>query len=123
MAGIVRVDVSLGVSGPAGLDGPFAAQYAQSVTKWTGKRHMTLATAITDQSLIDIGTGGLTTINAFMIMSDQAISVKFGAAGANVAVALVANAPLCLAGLSLTALSLSNASGNTAQVDYALAGA
>lgn len=121
MAGISRAQAKLSLSGPNGVD-TFDAAFAQSVTKWTGKRHMTLATATTDQSLIDIGGGGITTINQFMIISDQAISVKLGAAGSNIALALLAGAPLLLTGIALTALSLSNASGLTANIDYALSG-
>ena len=118
MAGIIKTKISLGVSGAE----PFEVEFAASATKWSGARHMTLPDAVTDQSLIDIGGGGVTTVNAFALVADQAISVKLGAAGSNVALALAAGAPLCMAGLSLTSLSLSNASGLTAQVDYVVAG-
>ena len=123
MAGTSRVDAIFSVTGSAGMESMFDVIYSQSVTKWTGKRHITLATGITDQSLIDIGSGGITTINTFMIVSDQNISVKFGTAGSNVALTLTALAPMLVSGIALTALSLSNASGNTANIDYALAGA
>ena len=112
---------SVSVSGPNGVD-IFEAAFAQSITKWTGKRHMTLATATTDQMLVDITTNGIVTVNQFMIVSDQLISVKLGISGSNVGIPLLAGAPLLISGVTLAAISLSNTSGNTANIDYALAG-
>lgn len=121
MAGSARVEMKMSVTGPTGIDGPFDVSFTQAVTRWTGKRVMTLATGITDQLLLDIGTGGMTTVAQIALVSDQNISIKFGATVSNVAITVLANAPILLSGIAQTVISLSNASGNTANITYMLA--
>jgi hypothetical protein len=121
MAGSARVEIKMSVTGPTGIDGPLDVFFTQAVTRWTGKRVMTLATGITDQLLIDIGTGGIATVAQLALVSDQNISIKFGATGSNVAITVLANAPILLSGIAQTLVYLSNASGNTANITYMLA--
>ena len=82
-----------------------------------------LPDSTTDQSLIVIGVaGGIETVTCLAIMADQVISLKLGAAGSNVAFTLTANVPVVLPGISLSAVSVSNSSGSTANVQCFLAG-
>ena len=121
MAGTAQVRVRMDIVGPQGKADPFDVLFAQSVTRWTGKRVMTLATGITDQLLIDIGTGGLATVAQLALVSDRNISIKFGTAASNQAILVLANAPILFAGIAQTLVYLSNASGGTATITYMLA--
>ena len=121
MAGSAQVKIEMNIRGPKGLDSFFNIFFVQTVTRWTGKRIMTLATGITDQILVDIGTGGLATVAQLALVSDQNISIKFGTAASNQAITVLANAPILLAGIAQTLVYLSNASGSTANITYMLA--
>jgi hypothetical protein len=96
--------------------------FAQSCDEVAGPLVIEVADATTDQSLIVLGAAGLTTIQALVVVSDAAISLKLGTAGSNVAFALAANAPFLLMGTSLTAVAVSNASGGVALVTYLVGG-
>jgi len=123
MAGVARAMAKLTVSGELGDVGLPTMQSAESVTNWFGPTTVEIATGVSEQSIVVIGTQGLTTITDFQITSDQAISVTYGLAGNNVPVPLGANKFHLIAGTSLTALSITNVSGNTAKVTYFVAGA
>jgi hypothetical protein len=123
MPGTMRARASLGVIGQHGPNGTFDVDYSQSVATWTGVRHLTLGVGAVNQSLIEFGVGGLTTLQGVMIVADQDIGVTLGFTGSNVAITLKAGAPLLLAGILLTALAISNQSaGPAAQVEYAMCG-
>jgi len=96
--------------------------FAQTVDEVFGPHTYEVPNGTTDQSIPGIATAGLTTVQALVIVADQTIAVKLGAAGSNVAVSMSAQAPLCLLGTSLTAVSLSNSSGNTANVTLMVGG-
>lgn len=82
-----------------------------------------LPDSTTDQSFIAIGSaGGIETVACLALIADQAISLKLGVAGSNVAFTMTANEPVILQGVSLTAASVSNASGSTANVRVLIAG-
>ena len=120
-AGIMRVRGTASLQTAHGVY-PLPFDFAASMDEVFPPATIEVADATTDQALIVLGTGGLTTIQGLVIVSNVAISVKLGAAGSNVAVALAAHAPLVLMGISLTAVSLSNAAGETASVTYCVAG-
>ncbi len=96
--------------------------YAESVDELYPPFTIEVADGASDVSLLTSGAAGLTTIQTLYIVSTEAITLKLGVAGSNVAFALAAKAPLRLCGTSLTALSVSNASGNTARVTCLLGG-
>jgi len=121
MAGTAHAEVKMSVVGPNGTDDVLHIFFAQLVTRWTGKRVMTLATGITDQLMIDIGTGGVATIAQLVLVSDRNISIKFGTAGSNQAITVLANAPILLSGIAQTLIYLSNTSGAAATITYMLA--
>lgn len=120
-AGTMRTHILTSVQSQHGVY-TLPADFAAAMDEVFPPVSIEVADGVTDQSLIALGTGGLTTIHGLMIVSTVAISVKLGAAGSNVAIALAANAPLVLMGTSLTAVSLTNASGETAVVTYAVSG-
>lgn len=122
MAGVARAAAKLSISGPLGDVGLPQLQAAEAVTNWVGPLTVEIATGVSEQSIVVIGTQGLTTITDILITSDQAISVTYGVAGNNVPVPLAANKFHLITGTSLTALSITNASGNTASVTYHVAG-
>lgn len=123
MAGVARATGKLVVSSNLGdVDLP-VLQAAEAVTAWVGPTTVQVATGVSEQSVVVIGTQGLTTITDILITADQAISVTYGVAANNVPVALGANKFHLITGTSLTALSISNSSGNTANVTYFVAGA
>jgi hypothetical protein len=123
MSGVARAEAKLTVDSNQGIAGPFSVLCAESVTNWVGPFTIQIATGASEQSVIVIGTQGLTTITDIMITSDTAISVTYGAAASNVPVPLGANKVHLVTGTSLTALSITNASGVTATVTYLVAGA
>lgn len=122
MAGISRVKAEMGITDRFGPGDPLKIEHALSQTMWTGPMTVQVADSTTEESIIALGTQGLTTITALMITSDQDISVTYGAAGTNVPVALSANGVHLMSNTSLTALSITNASGSTANVTYCVAG-
>lgn len=123
MAGIARVSAEMVIDGPLGAGKPLEVSAAEAVTNWVGPFSIEIATGVSEQSLIVIGTQGMTTITDFFITADQNISVTYGAAGSNVPVPLNAGGVHVLGKTSLTAISVSNASGSTAKVTYAAGGA
>lgn len=122
MAGVARAEAKLAIDSNQGGVNPFSVLCAESVTNWVGPFTIQIATGVSEQSVIVIGTQGLTTITDVMITSDTNISVTYGAAGSNVPVPLGANKCHLITGTSLTALSITNASGDTATVTYLVAG-
>jgi len=120
-AGTMRARTTVSLTTPYGtysLPVDFAASMDEIVPPVT----IEVANGVTDQALIILGTSGIETIQALAIVADVAISVKLGVAGSNVAFALAAGAQLVLMGTSLTAVSVSNASGGVALITYAAAG-
>lgn len=101
---------------------PLPIDYAAAMDEVFPPVTIEVADGVTDQSLIALGAAGLTTIQGLMIVSTVAISFKLGAAGSNVAIALAANAPVVLMGIGLSAVSVSNSSGETALVTWMCAG-
>lgn len=121
MAGVVRTKAQMSVQGAVGL-GSFPYDRALGVTKWFGPHNIEIADGVSEQSIVALLTQGLTTITHLAITSDQNISVTFGAAGSNTPTPLNAFGLHLMTGTSLTAVSLSNASGFTAKVTLAVAG-
>jgi hypothetical protein len=66
-----------------------------------------------------IGTQGITTAKALLIKSDQVITVSYNG---GTAIQIAANGFHLLGGTSLTAVSITTASGVTATVTYAIGG-
>ena len=120
-AGTVSGDLALSVTTSYGSY-PFPITYAQSVDEVYPPFTFEVADGATDTSLLTAAAAALTTVQVLQIVSTVAVTLKLGAAGSNVAFALAAKAPLTLMGTSLTALSISNASGSTAMVTLMIAG-
>lgn len=122
MAGTFRnkVDVSLMMAGKK----PDALCFDRGTSVDEGVSYtFELPDGTTDQSFIVLGAaGGIETVTCLALVADQAISLKLGVAGSNVAFTMTANEPVILQGISLTAASVSNASGSTANVQVLLAG-
>jgi hypothetical protein len=120
-AGIMRARGSVStITFGLGLGSQF--DYAAAMDELFPQATIELADGVTDQALIVLGTGGLTTLHGLYLLSTEAISVKLGTTGGNLAFTLAANAPLLLMGINLTLVSLSNASGATAMVTYSAGG-
>lgn len=120
-AGTMRADCALITQTPYGSY-PFPVEFVQSVDEVYPPFTFEVADSTTDASLLTTAAAALTTVQALMIVSNVAITLKLGVAGSNVAFALAAKAPLLLMGTSLTALSITNASGGTAIVTMAVGG-
>jgi hypothetical protein len=123
MAGVARAEAKLTINSNQGNTHPLSVLSAEAVTNWVGPFNIQIPTGTTEQSIVVLGTQGLTTITDLMITSDTDISVTYGTANVNVPVPLGANKVHLITGTSLTALSISNASGSTASVTYLVAGA
>lgn len=119
MAGVVRAEGKLSIAGPDGVAGPPDLVFSLAVTKWFGPSTVTIATGVTAQALIVIGTQGLTTIQALLIKSDQLITVSYNS---GTAFQVSAGGFHLLAGTSLTGVTITNASGSTANVTYIAGG-
>jgi hypothetical protein len=61
-----------------------------------------------------VAFGGVTTATLFYLKGDQALTYKLN--GSATAMALLANKPLFLGGAAITAATISNASGSTANI-------
>ena len=120
-AGIMRTQIRAAVQTQHGSY-PLPIDYAAAMDEVFPPVTIEVADGVADQSLIALGAGGLTTIQGLALVSTVAISVKLGAAGSNVAIALAANAPVVLMGIALAAVSVSNSSGETALVTWMCAG-
>lgn len=119
MAGVARLQAKLSIQLQGQLLTPEApVDVALAIDEGsTGVKQV--ATGQTDQALT---APGIVTFSGVYLLADQDISIKLGATGSNVAFTLSAGYPLTLLGTSLTTISLSNASGSTANVTYALVG-
>lgn len=120
--GISHVETSLFLRDRFGMTGPLRVQHSIAQTEWVGPFNTQVVTATTEQSLLALGTQGLTTVTALLITSDQNISITYGTASVNVPVDLNANGVHCMSGTSLTAIAVTNNSGNTALITYFIAG-
>lgn len=79
----------------------------------------TVADGSTDSQL---SVSGVSTITGFFLRSDQNISLKLGATGSNAAFTVSAGIPVSMLGVSLSRISVSNSSGYTANIEYAVVG-
>lgn len=89
------------------------------------ERRITVPNGTTDLSITFAGSDGLTTAKALLIITDQPITVKINSSSTAIPIGHTASesATLMLDATAITALSLSNASGATANVYISLPGA
>lgn len=120
--GVSAVKAEISVKDRYGTTRPLRVVHSIAQTEWVGPFTTEVATAITEQSILALGTQGLTTITALLITSNQNVSVTYGAAASNAPVNLDANGVHCMSGTSITALAISNSSGVTALITYFIAG-
>ena len=125
MPGVSRVDARMAITDPHGTvsyppNVPLRHQLSQ--TEWFGPHTVQVANGVSEQNLTAFGTGGITTVTAFLITADRNISITYGAAATNVPVDLNANGLHAMSGTSLTAIAVSNSSGAIALVTYMIAG-
>lgn len=123
MAAIVRAKCEVSVTSNVGLVGPMKLEQSLAVDEWYGPYTLEVATSSTEVATgIFTANIGLTTMTAFFITSDQTISVTYGAAASNAPVTLTAGGFHAMQNTSLTEITLSNSSGNTANVTIWAAG-
>lgn len=88
-----------------------------------GYYEIEVATATTEEALVIISaTQGIETIQTLVVTSDRDILVTLGVAANNVGVPCNAGGFVALARTSLTAVSISNSSGATANVGIYIGG-
>lgn len=94
------------------------------ITEHVEKR-LTIPDGTTDLSIGFTGSDGLTTGKGLLIITNQPISVKINGSSTAIPIGHTAgeSATLMLDATAITALSISNASGNTANVYISLPGA
>lgn len=78
-----------------------------------------IGTGLTDQTIMP---AWMTTVTGLELWSDQDISLKLGATGSNVAFTVSANMPVSMLGVSLSAVTVSNSSGSTANIQRKIVG-
>ncbi len=123
MAAISRLKVEMLLDTDRhGKIGPLALLHSLPATEWVGPLNTQVATGVTEQALVVFGTQGITTVTAYLITTDQNISITYGAAASNVAIPLNANGFHAKSGTSLTEITITNASGSTANLVYLIAG-
>ena len=93
---------------------PLLFSLAQSEANW---RTYLVADATSDES---VDLAGIATVDVFLITADQDITYKLN--GSSDAITLDANGVHILFGTSITAVTVSNASGSTANVTVFFAG-
>lgn len=108
------------------VSGPLSSSKIEStdITEHVGRR-ITLADGVTDQAINFVGADGLTTAKALMIKTDQPITAKLNGSSTAIPIGHAADEPatLMIDATTITSLSLSNASGNTANIIISLPGA
>lgn len=89
------------------------------------QRRITIPDGTTDQAISFVGADGLADAKALLIITDQPISVKINGSDTGLPIGHTENedASLLLDATNITSLSISNASGQTANVYVALPGA
>lgn len=122
MPGVSSVEARMSLRDRYGKIGPLSVIHSITQTEWVGPFTARVVTGTVEESILAIGTQGLTTITALIITSDQNISITYGTAASNAPVDLNANGVHCMSGTSITALAISNSSGNTALITYFIAG-
>ena len=120
--GVSAVKAEISVRDRFGATKPLRVVHSIAQTEWVGPFTTQVATGTTEQALIAVGTQGLTTITALLITSNQNVSVTYGTAASNAPVTLDMNGVHCMSGTSLTEITISNNSGNTALITYFIAG-
>jgi hypothetical protein len=119
MAGIARLEAKISTTTPLGITGPLDLVEALAVTIDTGPLLVRVLTGVSAQAVRIIGTQGITTVTACLITSDQTISISYNA---GTAISLVAGGFHMFSNTSITAMAITNASGNTANVTMWLVG-
>ena|SRR3990167_8724776 len=122
MAAVVRMKGEISVNSNTGLVGPWKLEKSLAVDEWFGPFTYEVATSTTEQVLGIIATAGLTTITAVAIYTDQNVSVTFGAAASNAPVTLNAGGFIVMQDISTVEISISNSSGNTANISISCGG-
>ncbi|SRR5258706_2472686 len=119
MAGIARLEAKITSTIPSGITGPLSLLQALAVTIDTGPLLVHVLTGVSGQAVRIIGTQGITTVTGVLVTSDQPISVSYNA---GTAISMTANGFHMFANTSITAMAITNASGNTANVTMWLVG-
>ncbi len=119
MAGIARLEVKMSSTISSGITGPLNILKALAVTIDTGPLLVQVLTGVSGQAVRIIGTQGITTVTGILITSDQNISVSYNG---GTAIPLTANGFHMFANTSVTAMAITNASGNTANCTMWLVG-
>lgn len=119
MAGIARLEAKISTTTPLGLTGPLDLVEQLAVTVDTGPLLVQVLTGVSGQGVRIIGTQGITTVTAALITSDQNISISYNG---GTAISLVAKGFHMFSNTSITAMSITNSSGNTAAVTMWLVG-
>ena len=120
--GVSAVRAEIFIRDRFGAAKPLRVVHSIAQTEWVGPFTVQIPTATVEQAIVVFGTYGLTTVTALLITSNQNISITYGAAASNVPVNLDAYGVHCMSGTSVTEITVSNSSGNTALITYFLAG-
>lgn len=120
MAAIARLEAKMSTTKPLGITGPLDILTALSVTIDTGPMLVQIANGVVAQAVRIFGTQGITTATAVLISSDQTVTVFYN--GGNQALTLTANGFHLLASTSITAMTITNNSGSTANISIWLSG-
>ena len=113
MAGVVRFDLSLWATNVPVISEAASVAYDEAL--W---QEIEVADAASDSQL---SFGGVATVDVLYLISDQALTYNINSSSGT-DLTLDANKPLFMAGTSVTALYVSNASGSTANVKYGIWG-
>lgn len=122
MPGVSKIEAAMLIKSRYGTIGWPPIVHEQNVDEWVGPFAAEVSTGTTEETIIAIGTQGLTTITACLFTSNVAVGITYGVAANNVAIDLAAGGVHLISGCALTAISITNASGSLATVHYLLAG-
>lgn len=115
MPASIRMNVEADIIGSAPMSALFKKARALGVTDYAANE-IQIADAVSDQSILPTG---ISTVTAIILYSDQTISFKLNGGAA---VTLTAKGYLALIDTSVTAFTVSNSSGSTANVYRLIAG-
>lgn len=114
--GAMRLRVMSSLFGSIGARGPLDREITVAGDE-PFEYEVDIPTGTTEQALpIITANGGIETVNALVIASNKDISVTLGAAASNAPIPIHAGGFLALGPTTLTAIALSNSSGDTAHV-------
>ena len=122
MPGVSVLRVTMEMRGAPGMQSVLSESHVMAQAEWSGPMTIEIPTGVVKQGLVLFSAGGLSTVSAVMLTSDQPVSITYGVAGNNDPIDLDAGGIHAMSGTNVAAMAVSNNSGVTANLTILVAG-